>query len=144
MAARLMAVAVAVLAVAFAPAPLPRRGQPSLSDELKRLQGTWVRESHHLEGLPLSAGPEYTVEIEGDRLRCVHSGKMTAEWRLLLDPKDRGIFDLQSKDGSIVLGIYRLEGDTLTHCYRNSGAETRPVDFTPRAGVGVEVMRKRP
>jgi hypothetical protein len=46
-----------------------------------------------------------------------------------------------------LLGIYRLDGDTLTCAFRNSpgaaGAPERPADFQPHPLMCVEVYRRK-
>ena len=43
-----------------------------------------------------------------------------------------------------LVGIYSLEGDTLTICNRNvSGSLNRPADFVGRQGVWLSVHKKR-
>jgi len=43
-----------------------------------------------------------------------------------------------------ILGIYKLEGDTLTYCYTHTFDETdRPADFKPQEGVVVAVFKRQ-
>jgi RNA polymerase sigma-70 factor (ECF subfamily) len=135
----------AVLMIAFAPAPLPKpkRGSPSEPD-LNALQGTWETVSLECNGMKLQKKPGSEMTIFAGRLvSCVVEGKVITEWNLLLDPTEiPKVLDLRDKQGRLVRGIYRLDGDTLTLCYVNELDGKRPAEFRAGKGVGLEVLRR--
>jgi uncharacterized protein (TIGR03067 family) len=116
----------------FAPAPFPRVDRTKA--DLKKLQGEWVRVSHAVGGNPLSP-QETTLVIAGDRLEYgEHPGK--EGWEIVLNaqttPKrfDRTWRRSQNLPSACWIGVYSLQGDTLTICsVRNADDEDRPTNL---------------
>jgi uncharacterized protein (TIGR03067 family) len=137
----------AVLLVGFAPAPFPRTD--STKADLKKLQGEWVRVSHTIGGTPLSPAGA-TLVIAGDRLEYgEHPGK--EGWEVELNarttPKrlDRTWRRSQLLPSAGWIGVYSLQGDTLTICsVRNADDEDRPKDLEGKLpGHVVEVFKRQ-
>ena len=147
-----LVLAVAVLALGFAPAPFPKPPRPDgAKEELKKLEGTWLVVRRTRQGSPVPQRGVTTVVIAGDRLQFIVDGMVRTEWTITLDvTKTPRVFDrtkVGKPPGVVLRGIYRLEGDTLTLCYRQEGtAAQRPTDFDaskPGAWLQVSTRKKR-
>lgn len=120
-----------------APAPLPKRGRlNAAAEDLRMMQGEWIVTQRTLGGGAFgSAG--ITALITGDRIKYLLVGEVRTEWAITLDPTkspkhfDRKRLAVVGKDHDLtLLGIYKLDGDTLTICHSSSDAsQQRPVDF---------------
>jgi RNA polymerase sigma factor (sigma-70 family) len=128
-----------------APAEKPAAGKDKAPGDEEKILGTWVLVSSEEGG---QKGPEEL--IKGARVTFAAGGKMTVkqgekeqEFRYELDPsRDPKEFSGTNEQGRTVLGIYRLEGDTLTVCFDRGGA--RPTEFASPEGTTVvlEVLRR--
>jgi uncharacterized protein (TIGR03067 family) len=136
---------VAVACLAFAPAPFPRRSRPVTGD-LKALQGEWVWTKGTLAGGDFVMDTS-SLSVSGRTLTHLTRGQATARWAAELDtakePKRLDCRHLET--GRLaVLQIYRLEGDTLTLCWRNDESENgRPIDFEGGVGLGTSVYKRK-
>jgi uncharacterized protein (TIGR03067 family) len=126
-----------VLSLGFAPAPVYKAPKPvAPKSDLERMQGKWVVVRQSRNGEDMAARPSnYTVEIVGDRFRHFIGGRLLAEWSIRLDATKRiKEIDRKKLGGEVVsgptalLGIYRLDGDSLQIAYI-SGGRGRPLDF---------------
>jgi uncharacterized protein (TIGR03067 family) len=127
----LLVAAVAVLLTGFAPAPF--RKPDSGKDDLKKMQGSWLRLSSTNGALPPVATPiNDTVVITGDRINF--SGQIY----VLTLGRAPGVrtFDFKpAQSGKPVLGgkgwlgVYELKGDSLRVCFANR--DTRPRGLQP-------------
>jgi uncharacterized protein (TIGR03067 family) len=135
----------ASLSLAFAPAPLPK--PDTGKDDLRKMQGEWVRVRYTLAGRAVGVDNS-TITIANNHLRY-GSTPGVDEWILTLEYRKKPqVFDIRSlARGSrkVFRGIYRLEGDTLTVLSRDSPAEGgRPTDFdASRPGVYAEVFHRK-
>jgi uncharacterized protein (TIGR03067 family) len=137
----------AVLLLGFAPVPFPRADRTKA--DLKKLQGEWVRVSHAVGGNPL-APAETTLVVAGDRLEYgEHPGK--EGWKVVLNartrPKrfDRAWQQTQLLPSACWIGVYALEGDTLTICsVRNGDEADRPKNLDGKLpGQVLEVFKRQ-
>src|SRR5262249_36972716 len=113
--------------------------------ELKKFDGVWTFESaeaggkkapaDELKGLTVTfAGDKYTVK-KGDEVIQVGVQKLAPA----KSPKtiDVTVTDGPNK-GAVMLGIYEIDGDTLTVCFDEEGKK-RPTEFKSPAGSGTFV-----
>jgi uncharacterized protein (TIGR03067 family) len=139
------------LSLHFAPAPFPKPARPGAGqDDLKALQGTWVSVRRTSGGREMKSAGATTVVIAGTNLKYLVGGMVRTEWVITLDTtKNPRILDRTKVGGAgqgvVLRGIYRLDGDTLTICYRQRvGEAERPTDFTGAgAGVWLHVMKRQ-
>jgi uncharacterized protein (TIGR03067 family) len=139
---------VAGLSLGFAPAPFPK--PDPTKEDLKDLQGAWVRVKLTIDGRPSSDGPNgCPITIKGNHLQFPSPDDA---WTITLDAtrKPRTIvYKAASKAlaGHVYRGVYRLEQDRLTLCVRHGGEEKdRPNDFDAnKPGLWLQVFeRKKP
>jgi uncharacterized protein (TIGR03067 family) len=101
-----------------------------------RLQGEWKVQS--LENAGKKAEPKefanWKLIVSGDKMKALDGKDVMDEYSFRLDPAakppaiDMTILAGESKDKTLV-GIYRLEGDTLTVCVSEPGKRDRPKEF---------------
>ena len=118
--------------VVAAPAPVQRADRRS---DLERLQGRWEWTSE--EGVK-------TAVISDNRIRWCVGETDECEQAFGLDPaKNPKAIDLivnLGSDSYTAIGVYSLEGDTLT--IHQSGVD-RPPSFTARGGDSLTVFRRK-
>lgn len=119
--------------------PAPRE---SAKDDLKKLQGTWIRTSMEVEGEPIPAEnfQDWKAIYDGDRLTLTAGDVVRSQGKVTLDPTvSPKRMDTANVDGAfagqVVPGIYRFESDTLKVCFARPGQE-RPTEFTTKRGSG--------
>jgi uncharacterized protein (TIGR03067 family) len=140
-----LGLALLVLATAVvvgAPAPLPR---PTNKEDLKRLQGTWVRVASFQGGKPFPSPGTLEAVVKGDNIAFYWDGKLSQAWTATLNVKAKPkTLDLsRSTATGKAFGppaVYALDGDTLKICY---GSEKRPTDLSGSAPADRFVVWKR-
>jgi RNA polymerase sigma factor (sigma-70 family) len=130
------------LALADKPAVANKDEAPK--DEEKIL-GTWALVSFEEGGqeAPAEAIKEAKVIFAADGKMAVKQGVKEQEFTYKLDPaKKPKEFSGTNAQGRTVLGIYKLDGDTLTVCYDRGGG--RPTEFASKGGTTVvlEVLKR--
>ncbi len=106
----------------------------------ERIQGAWQLTAGERGGKPF---PEDVIQngqlvFEGDRMTTrVKDRSTTFRFKLLAEQSPRAV-DLDM-DGTIGMGIYKLEGDTLTIVHTEAGQD-RPKEFTTRPGTPLILM----
>lgn len=133
---------VILLSPTFAqPKAVPKTVEVKLTDEMKKLQGTW-QVTKFIESSEKPAPPaeveEMTFEFKDDQLRIskVKNVRGSEPFKFALDPtKSLKAIDIYflGEPNNPSQGIYKLDGDELTICLsgavRNGKAPPRPAEF---------------
>jgi uncharacterized protein (TIGR03067 family) len=135
--AKLLAFPIAVaVAAAWVPAQQP-------NTDLDRLQGTWRAVRFQTAGGQArdveKTGP--TLTFRGDRYQWMANSITDATVKLRPDtnPKQIDIHIGSGRNkGKTGLGIYKLEGDTVTFAIAPAGSPNRPTNFTLEHGQDAE------
>lgn len=124
-------------------------GAPAIKDrpaKLDSIEGEWVLISRIIGGREDAKGGGTTPDfrITADRWVLLNPGGAANESELKLDPSAKPPTLTTSPiggrpgGGGHLIGIYRLEGDTLTICYVFQGE--RPTKFESPAGTDIRLM----
>jgi uncharacterized protein (TIGR03067 family) len=131
-----LALAIVVAAPALKPGPKPVAAHP--------LVGKWTVESYTRAGKPMMVGPA-TVEMTADR--WVYRGMSETDSYVRVDAAKTAIdVWLPSSDNSpppTALGVYKLEGDTLTIHSTLDGRRPAEVTDSPTGNVYVMVLKRK-
>jgi uncharacterized protein (TIGR03067 family) len=108
--------------------------------ELKKFQGTWTFESVEAGGkeVPADGFKGVTITFEGDKYTVKNGDEVIQAAKQALDPSrspktiDVTVVEGVNK-GTVILGIYELNGDTLKVCFDPEG-KNRPTEFKTAAG----------
>jgi uncharacterized protein (TIGR03067 family) len=136
-----------ILSTAFAPAPLPK--PDPTKEDLRKMQGEWVRTSYSSGGTELATARGATIVLTGSRLEYSQNGASLGKYTIALDAKKKpralDFKEISTPTGPSYRGIYRLEGDTLTICYRVGAEESnRPTEFdSSKQGVVISVYKRQ-
>jgi uncharacterized protein (TIGR03067 family) len=146
-----LAAAVLALTAQAAPAPLPK---PDVGKEdLKKMQGAWLRLSCTGGTFPPVPRPiNDIVVIVGNHIaydiqKPSDIGRSTLKWALTLGSgKAPRTFDIKRGEGErhpqVWSGVYELKGDTLRVCFRPG--LVRPRSIKPsRAGEYLQTFRRK-
>jgi uncharacterized protein (TIGR03067 family) len=133
------------LSLAFAPAPLPR--PDTAKDDLKKMQGKWLRVSCTGGSFPPVARPLNDIAlIDGSRI-TYDFGKGGAPWDLKLGTgKSPRAFDISQEErkgrgGGRWSGLYELDGDNLRVCF--TPGLVRPRSIQPsKAGEFLQTFKR--
>ena len=117
--------------------------------ELKKFQGTWTFASVEAGGkeAPAAEFKGMTVTFEGDKYTVKKGDEViqagTEKLDLSKSPKtiDVAMTEGPSK-GTVMLGIYEIDGDTLKVCFDPEGKK-RPTEFKSASGSQTLVVHKR-
>jgi RNA polymerase sigma factor (sigma-70 family) len=120
-------------------------GKDEAPKDDEKIVGTWTVESYEEGGQKAAEGA-----IKEARVTFAADGKMTAkqggreqEYTYKLDPaKNPKEFSMMNDKGQTALGIYKLDGDTLTICVNRIG--DRPTEFASKEGTAIvlEVLKR--
>jgi uncharacterized protein (TIGR03067 family) len=143
---RLSLLATVVAALSLAPARAD-----TASDELKKLQGTWVIESFERVGKKvgsLAGGTMVFTEKEHSiRPKGVAEARRPKAAHQLDPAKSPKHIDIRPKTGSNIgkthLGIYEIEGDRCRLCFADPPADERPAEFKSKEGIVLIVLRRQ-
>ncbi len=128
----LLILATAILSLAFAPAPLPKPPKPP---KVEDWLGMWDQ----------VGSPTVTFEITATTMTYHNAGGAPSAYFLAFDAKKSPkCYEISSTRGGRVafLGIWKVEGDLLTICYRGAG-NPRPDAFDRVGGAHVETFKKK-
>jgi uncharacterized protein (TIGR03067 family) len=126
------------LSLSLIAAPLLRAQAGSSADQ-RAIQGDWTMVSASINGTtyPNTTG---TRHVAGDTTTVTVNGSVLMQAVFTLDPSttpksvDYAVIG-GSLEGAHLLGIYRLDGSTLTFCITGPGG-TRPTEFGTTTGDG--------
>jgi uncharacterized protein (TIGR03067 family) len=135
----------AALSAAFAPLPFPRPVSPA--NDLRRMQGDWVRASRNF-GEEMREDGAMRVRIDGDLLSYRRGRADLGRWRICLgqDGRLRTVDKFTTGEGGRKyrwLGVYEFRGGALAVCWTSfCNDPERPRGFEPGDEVQVEVYRR--
>jgi uncharacterized protein (TIGR03067 family) len=111
-----------------------------LEKEAKKFQGTWTFESSVTGGeeLPADDLKMFVVTFDGDKHTVKKGDEVIQVGTQVLDlsksPKTIDVTMLEGPHkGTVMLGIYEIDGDTLKVCFDPEG-KTRPTEFKSPPG----------
>lgn len=112
--------------------------------ELKKFQGNWTVESYDTNGkkVPDETAKKWKLTVT-DKNWALERGDQTNRGTLKLDPSKNPAQFEAARDGSgdAVLGIYEINGDTLTMCW--GGPDNgRPTAFKGGEGKTLVIYKK--
>jgi uncharacterized protein (TIGR03067 family) len=120
--------------------------QQGANEELEKQQGTWVAVSSLRDGeeAPREIVRSITRTVEKDHVIWKRDGKSFAGTTIILDgSKDPKTIDVLPDGGPSrgkrVLGVYRIEKDTLTLCMADA-EQPRPSEFKAERGSRQTLM----
>jgi uncharacterized protein (TIGR03067 family) len=116
----------------------------AVKKEMKAFEGNWqlIRQEERSSLTPKRVVARLRIVIEGNQISWYignPAANQTADFKI--DPtKNPKTIDAEITSGSAkdktMLGIYRLDKDTLEICWNEAGNEKRPKKFSSRPGVG--------
>jgi uncharacterized protein (TIGR03067 family) len=108
--------------------------------ELKKFQGTWTFESVEADGkeAPAAEFKDTRILFEGSKHTVKKGDEVIQVGTQKLDPsKSPKTIDVTVTDGlnkgAVMLGIYKIDGDTLKVCFDPEGKK-RPTEFKSASG----------
>jgi uncharacterized protein (TIGR03067 family) len=109
----------------------PKPVEDKKPDDLEKLQGKWKVIKVEVGGKSVQelTGEMFTIE---DNKYINHKTKRVYTFKTDATKKP-GIIDLYVKDRRTAVGIYMLEGDTVTFCFREG--DKRPKEFKSTPGI---------
>jgi uncharacterized protein (TIGR03067 family) len=144
--------AAVVLGVVVAAAVAAPRAKDKADDknDLKKFTGEWTVTAYQYGRGDLVAQPNFqpaTWSFDGDAY-TLRLGQYVEQGTVKLDQtKKVPTIDMSitagADQGKSQLGIYKLDGDTLTFCLARAGMEDRPVNFTIDGTPNLLITLKR-
>jgi len=137
---------VSVVLIAAEPTEDQKKG------ELKKLEGAWQMVTEERDGNSRPVKDKWI--IKGDHYTCLYNGSTLATYRISIDPSKKPnqietfmeMKDFKGKptEGTPLIGIYEIDGDTLRVCYqfynRTDKPLVRPDKFTAAKGTNTLLL----
>src|SRR5262249_8055535 len=128
----LIAAVCVLITGALSAAPRPKADK----DDLVKFDGAWVFTSweHYGRSLDEDSRQSARWSVKADKYKFEIDG-IEEEGTVKLDPSQKvPTIDLTITEGNDKgkeqLGIYKIDGDTITMCFARPGVKERPTDFT--------------
>jgi uncharacterized protein (TIGR03067 family) len=136
----------AAAAIAFLSMQSARADKKKAVKDEKAILGTWTVESYQEGGQKAAKEVIETLSVvfSADGKMKAIQGEKEQELTWKLDPgKKPKQFSVTNDKGREVLGIYKLDGDTLTVCWARGG--DRPDEFASKKGTSVvlQVLKRQ-
>jgi uncharacterized protein (TIGR03067 family) len=142
----------AMLCVASITIVSVRADAPKSDKEL--FQGAWVLQRGETDGIPLvevldtKGIGNLQIDFSGDTMKMSGFGTQNHKYRFTLKPdeKPKAIDSMAEETqgkaikGTLVPGIYKIDGDTLTLCLANNPAAERPKEFKAPKGSRLSLL----
>lgn len=117
-----------------------------------RLSGEWSCVSATIDGRPMAGdtAKELRLTITADRFKTQRAAQVLFESTYKTDAsKNPALIEMIGTEGELkdkpALGIYKLDGDTLTMCYVMPGKERpKAFDSPPNSGAFLIVWKRAP
>ena len=139
-------VALSIFLLIVVPARADKPKDAEIKKDVEKFQGKWtvasIEENGKLE--PADEVAKFEVTVKDAQFTIKIKDVATKELTIKLDPAQKpAAIDLVPKDDKekTVLGIYKLDGDTLTICGTDEKKE-RPTEFTAGKGVTLLVLKR--
>jgi uncharacterized protein (TIGR03067 family) len=117
--------------------------QESDKQDLEKLQGDWVLHSQETKGKVINSGGSKTYTVKGNEYTFGSPMSKGGKVKFTIDAsKDPKTIDTSASSSPVRLGIYKVEGDTLTICHE-TGSGIRPTEFKTTQNGGSLVVWKR-
>jgi len=136
----LVALFCAVGFTAFVGSGILADDKADLEKEVRKFQGTWTFESSESGGkeLPADELKGFILTFEGDKHTLKKGDEVVQVGTQKLDPsKSPKTIDVTMTEGpnkgTVMLGIYEIDGDTLKVCFDLQGKK-RPTEFKSAPG----------
>jgi uncharacterized protein (TIGR03067 family) len=145
-----MAKTTCLLAVALLLGAAYRSGaaEPDLSDDVKKVAGTWKGYVVDGRGEKPNQGPvKLEITVKGDTITAVQDGSKDlgeGTFTLKLAKSEKQMDAVRTKNpgkGQTFLGIYSLDGDTLKWCV-SPRKKDRPTDFITKTGQFLLILKR--
>jgi uncharacterized protein (TIGR03067 family) len=117
--------------------------------ELAKIEGTWEVTEATLDGMKapadVLANEKITFTVKGDTFTIKHGEKTSGSGTVAIDPTQKpATLDITYTEGAHKgkkeLGIYKLDGDTMTACVSEAGGKERPREFASKEGTKFELL----
>ena len=139
----------AALALTALTIPLVAQDKPAPAKPtgiMAELQGAWTMTASNGEAMP--AGQELVTTVTDNRYERTVNGQVVERGTFKIDESQKPMtVDISVADGpdagQSAVGIFQLNGKTLTVKFAQPGSTVRPTDFAVADGFQVLVMAKK-